>query len=116
MQAHLAGRKHRRRVEVVNGKGMKMSPHYCSLCDITTTSAEHMIMHLNGKAHKRRVATGNVPSTAAGVDLKAMHATTLEIAATATDDSRPTSTPQQTHESTDPPPEAVASHTQIVPR
>jgi hypothetical protein len=29
-------------------------PQVCALCNITTTSAEHMALHLRGKAHLRK--------------------------------------------------------------
>lgn len=55
LQAHVAGRKHRRRVEANMGRGtIKQSPHYCALCDISTTSAAHLALHLVGRAHRRR--------------------------------------------------------------
>ena len=47
-QAHLAGKRHQRKVECGAG------PQVCALCNITTTSAEHMALHLRGKAHLRK--------------------------------------------------------------
>ena len=49
-QAHLRGRKHKRRVEVSGARPARPSAHYCAICDITTTSAQHMAMHVAGKA------------------------------------------------------------------
>ena len=55
LQAHMAGRKHRRRVEAAAGRStIKQSPHYCTLCDISTTSQAHLALHLVGRAHRRR--------------------------------------------------------------
>ena len=68
MQAHVAGRKHRRRVESASGRtAAKRSPHYCPLCDISTTSDAHLQLHLVGRAHRRRAraAEGNLSSMSA---------------------------------------------------
>jgi hypothetical protein len=48
-QAHMRGRKHKRRVEVSGSRVQRPSSHYCKICDITTTSAQHMAMHVAGK-------------------------------------------------------------------
>ncbi len=48
-QAHLRGRKHKRRADVVGVREQRPSSHYCKICDITTTSAQHMAMHVAGK-------------------------------------------------------------------
>lgn len=42
----MAGRKHQRKC----GSG----PHLCELCNITTTSEDHMTLHLRGKSHQRK--------------------------------------------------------------
>ena len=49
LQAHLRGRKHKRRADVVGVRVQRPSSHYCKICDITTTSAQHMVMHVAGK-------------------------------------------------------------------
>jgi len=49
LQAHLRGRKHKRRADVVGVRVQRPSSHYCKICDITTTSAQHMAMHVAGK-------------------------------------------------------------------
>ena len=55
VQAHRAGRKHRRRVEAAAGRStVKSSAHYCPLCEISTTSSAHLALHLVGRAHRRR--------------------------------------------------------------
>ena len=55
MQAHRAGRKHKRRMEAAAGRGhVKPNAHYCALCEISTTSAAHLALHLVGRAHRRR--------------------------------------------------------------
>ena len=64
-QAHNRGRKHKRRVEVAGTRAPRPSAHHCVICDITTTSAQHMAMHVAGKAHRRRVATGHMPASVA---------------------------------------------------
>jgi len=64
-QAHNRGRKHKRRVEVAGARAPRASAHHCVICDITTTSAQHMAMHVAGKAHRRRVATGHMPASVA---------------------------------------------------
>ena len=48
-QAHLRGRKHKRRADVLGVRVQRPSSHYCKICDITTTSAQHMAMHVAGK-------------------------------------------------------------------
>ena len=60
LDAHLAGRKHRRRADArAPAPGARRPPpHHCPACDVTTTSAEHLAMHLAGKAHARRLAVG----------------------------------------------------------
>lgn len=60
LEAHLAGRKHRRRADArASAPGARRPPpHHCPACDVTTTSAEHLAMHLAGKAHARRLAVG----------------------------------------------------------
>ncbi|KAK9789372.1 hypothetical protein WJX73_008406 [Symbiochloris irregularis] len=55
LEAHMAGRKHRRRAEVAEGRVLRRSPHVCRLCDISTTSADHMALHVAGRAHQRRL-------------------------------------------------------------
>ena len=63
VQAHMAGRKHRRRAEVAEGRVTRRSPHVCRLCDISTTSADHMALHIAGRAHQRRLraeASGSI--------------------------------------------------------
>lgn len=52
-QAHLRGRKHKRRADVVGVRVQRPSSHYCKICDITTTSAQHMAMHVAGKVGHR---------------------------------------------------------------
>jgi hypothetical protein len=55
VQAHTAGRKHKRRMEATAGRGhVKPSAHYCVLCEISTTSSAHLALHLVGRAHRRR--------------------------------------------------------------
>jgi transcription elongation factor Elf1 len=49
LEAHVRGRKHKRRVEVAGARQQRPSTHYCKICDITTTSAQHMAMHVAGK-------------------------------------------------------------------
>ncbi|CAL5220929.1 g3027 [Coccomyxa viridis] len=71
LEAHLRGRKHKRRADVVGVRVQRPSSHYCKICDITTTSAQHMAMHVAGKAHCRRLATGHLPAAAQGVALDA---------------------------------------------
>lgn len=65
----MAGRKHRRRAEVAEGRVLRRSPHVCRLCDISTTSADHMALHVAGRAHQRRLraeAAGGGPGGAVG--------------------------------------------------
>jgi hypothetical protein len=52
-------------VEVAGARAPRASAHHCVICDITTTSAQHMAMHVAGKAHRRRVATGHMPASVA---------------------------------------------------
>ena len=59
VQAHLRGRKHKRRADVVGVRVQRPSSHYCKICDITTTSAQHMAMHVAGKV--RPLAPSTLP-------------------------------------------------------
>ena len=47
----MAGRKHRRRADIAEGKITRRSPHICHLCDITATSADHLALHMAGTHH-----------------------------------------------------------------
>ena len=49
------GSKHQRRLaQTHNSTDRDLSPHYCSVCAISATSAVHLQLHLNGRAHQRK--------------------------------------------------------------
>ena len=49
------GSKHQRRLaQTHNSTDRDLSPHYCSVCAVSATSAVHLQLHLNGRAHQRK--------------------------------------------------------------
>jgi len=49
------GSKHQRRLaQTHNSTDRDLSPHYCGVCAISATSAVHLQLHLNGRAHQRK--------------------------------------------------------------
>lgn len=52
-QAHFGGKRHQRRLGGGGGGGGGLQA--CQLCRVTTTSAEHMALHLAGRAHQRKL-------------------------------------------------------------
>lgn len=54
-QAHYQGKRHQRRVGGGGAGGAGGGLQSCPLCRVTTTSAEHMALHLRGRAHQRKL-------------------------------------------------------------
>ena len=53
LQAHFSGKRHQRRLGGGGGGGGGLQA--CQLCRVTTTSGEHMALHLAGRAHQRKL-------------------------------------------------------------